>query len=715
MGQDISLSKGFPDATIIYNNTQPTIDIMNKVLDFILKNADYRDMIALANQEECKKWIIIAEDKLTQLFQRIKVQPELGKKGVLYLKKIDTLKENNDLLGCKLLAVFFIRLFQVVGALSLSIMDTKIPDRRNYLTSSEEKVTERRGVPFFKSLNNKEEKKLFGFFGGEIEEKDLGAVPSIFHIFRRYFSLTATSNKYALSTIPTSRTASLNVPGFIISFKSDKIVVRCEQGTNSTDFDISLRGSQIIVDVLKRNEKDYAYNDIFSYAVQSDSTVKVTFDKKDYDFADYLVALRNKIFSLPPSQTIKILNDFNYLESSRVWPRYQEIKNIDFGSNNDGIFVSEKDMYNESPRFVFGYPIDKDINLLVSFNLLITKTFEKSIDTYTVEIANLKNETSSKKLVFEPDLNYEKKEEDLEESLDTKKPHVRKFTIKSGSRVPTNNRTEIPKYLQNMFEIIKDQALNALELGPLKSKTGYLNPVDNSKVTSKLKTRELWLNLVKTPPVKSFCTARALELLNISGLQKNLPEKIYPLIFNTSFDLLKDGSLPKPSQPITSAHGIKALESLYDNFDEFYGEKYYNSEKSKLSLGKMIVGFLNEEKTLSSLVEIIEKDGSKVEPIIVKDEKQKVNLLRIQAQKLFQTQFDHTKKVNTLLQKLFVFSEPITLNPSILAKGIRGIEEVATEARTLLSDYYSSCQVEYNKGVKILSAPETTFAPKPPV
>ena len=50
---------------------------------------------------------------------------KLSKNGILYLRKIDKLNEYNDMIGCKLLAAFFVRLFQVVGALSLSIMDTK--------------------------------------------------------------------------------------------------------------------------------------------------------------------------------------------------------------------------------------------------------------------------------------------------------------------------------------------------------------------------------------------------------------------------------------------------------------------------------------------------------------------------------------------------------------------------------------------------------------
>jgi hypothetical protein len=198
MGQDISMPlSGIPNSTTIYTKTQPTIDIMNKVLDFILKNADYRDMIALANEKECLKWIIIAEGKLNELFTKIKVQPQIDNKtGVLYLKKIESLKQSNDILGCKLLAVFFIRLFQVVGALSLSIMDTKIPDRNDYLVTAESKVTERQGVPFFKPI--KERQKFLGLFGGVLSDDELKNIDRSLHIFRLYLTSNG-DNTYSLN------------------------------------------------------------------------------------------------------------------------------------------------------------------------------------------------------------------------------------------------------------------------------------------------------------------------------------------------------------------------------------------------------------------------------------------------------------------------------------------------------------------------------------
>ena len=36
---------------------------------------------------------------------------------------------------------------------------------------------------------------------------------------------------------------------------------------------------------------------------------------------------------------------------------------------------------------------------------------------------------------------------------------------------------------------------------------------------------------------------------------------------------------------------------------------------------------------------------------------------------------------------------------------MKGIEEIAIEARDLLTDYYSTCQIEYKKGVDAIKTP----------
>jgi len=717
MGADISMpSSGMPNSRNIYDKTQATVDLMNRILDFILRNADIRDMISLANPNECAKWIVIAEEELKNFFDRVKIQPLIGKEQILYIKKIEDLtkmKDSSNKLGCETLAFFFVRLFQVVGALSLSIMDTKIPERGDYLKSkTEEPVYQQRGIPFFKKLEDKP-KSWFGF-GGDLSGTQLSSISNELHIFSLYLTESLNKGQYYLTTIAglSGKPPATNVAGFNIQITNNRLIITYSRGATSLTFELSVRtGNQLNINVLMRNNKEYPFNEDYSYAPQSKGTILVSIDtkSKDIDFADFINSMTNKIISLPPSQTMKILKEFNYLESSRIKPTFLKIKDVNFGMENAGIFVSEKDMLSESPKFLFGFATKingKNVDVEVSFSLLIVKN---SSEAYSVEITNLENITDSTKLNFKPDLNFEKLDKLPDDEVIDSSSAQNKFTIKSGfgafSSEPTNGKTTIPKWLENKFNIIKKQALNIIEFGLQASKKGYQNPVDNSKVVdSKLKTTELWRNLLRDPPVKAFCTARALQLLDISGLKKVSPKEIQPLIFNTTFDLVKDKSLPTPNSLIMDAYALKALVSLYEGASD---------NKKEASIGKLISAFIQSEytgsKTIEELKKIKEITGDTSDKIT---DTKKISDLRNKAIELFNIQFEHTKKVNKLLNKLFTIDNSITLNNDILSKGIRGIEEVALEARELLSDYYSDCQIKYSEGVKIIQKPIVAPAPK---
>ena len=127
-------------------------------------------------------------------------------------------------------------------------------------------------------------------------------------------------------------------------------------------------------------------------------------------------------------------------------------------------------------------------------------------------------------------------------------------------------------------------------------------------------------------------------------------------------------------------------------------------ETRQLKLNELLKAFNSEGKPFE---EVFELDNSLSETEY-RDPKL-ISQLRTVAIKLFQTQFEHSKKVERLLKKIFIIDNTISLNPSILDKGIKGIEEVAVEARNILTDYYSNCQNDYMAGVSLLRNP--TAAP----
>ena len=151
MGAEISLQR-IPTKGEIQDKTETTIFLMNRILDFILRNADVTDMMSLATDEGCKKWIIVAESNLSKLFNRIRIQPELDKDGILYLRQVSSIEKESKKQGlnkqyCEILSFFFIRLFQVVGALSLSVLDTNLP-LQDYMIDKKELAYEKKVFHF---------------------------------------------------------------------------------------------------------------------------------------------------------------------------------------------------------------------------------------------------------------------------------------------------------------------------------------------------------------------------------------------------------------------------------------------------------------------------------------------------------------------------------------------------------------------------------------
>jgi hypothetical protein len=169
---------------------------------------------------------------------------------------------------------------------------------------------------------------------------------------------------------------------------------------------------------------------------------------------------------------------------------------------------------------------------------------------------------------------------------------------------------------------------------------------------------------------------------------------------------VQNRSLPAPGHQIIESAPFKALEQLFISpklvpslhIDDKYLPKDTTRDESLL---KILASFEQQNKSLETVLEDRGQEFNRI------TDKIKISALRSQAKQLFQIQFNHTDAVLKLIKKIFNISAgSIEFNQSIAKKGLRGIEEVAQEARDLLSKYYSSCQTEYVKGVRILRSNE---------
>ena len=132
MGQ--TTSSTIPSKEEILQKTRGGRDIVNMVFDYMVRKTTLRELYALANPEECKKYIFLTADALDVLFRRIDLEPREKTKGTIYFQKVEELTKphtSDDPRGrqrkviCLKLAFLYVRIFQIFASLALSVLDVE--------------------------------------------------------------------------------------------------------------------------------------------------------------------------------------------------------------------------------------------------------------------------------------------------------------------------------------------------------------------------------------------------------------------------------------------------------------------------------------------------------------------------------------------------------------------------------------------------------------
>lgn len=120
--------------------------LSDDILTLFFTNANLKRLLNLHNLNECSKFVFTTADELQTVFQRLKIRPSLGAKGEIYFTDIYELSpglitdakardaevvkrqyEKNTL--CVDIAYYYVRIFQIYAALSLTVIDAD-PTRR---------------------------------------------------------------------------------------------------------------------------------------------------------------------------------------------------------------------------------------------------------------------------------------------------------------------------------------------------------------------------------------------------------------------------------------------------------------------------------------------------------------------------------------------------------------------------------------------------------
>lgn len=132
MGQKQSSS--LPSKEEILAKTRGGRDIVNMIFDYMVRKTTLRELYALANPEECKKYIFLTADALDVLFKKIDLEPREKAKGTIYFQKVEELTKphtSEDPRGkqrkviCLKLAFLYVRIFQIFASLALSVLDVE--------------------------------------------------------------------------------------------------------------------------------------------------------------------------------------------------------------------------------------------------------------------------------------------------------------------------------------------------------------------------------------------------------------------------------------------------------------------------------------------------------------------------------------------------------------------------------------------------------------
>ena len=242
-------------------------------------------------------------------------------------------------------------------------------------------------------------------------------------------------------------------------------------------------------------------------------------------------------------------------------------------------------------------------------------------------------------------------------------------------------------------------------------------------VAEGLHTKILMGAFTRATPPKAHCIARALQLVGEAGMKSQFPKEIYSSICKTKF-MTDTKSLPPSGDKIIKEDGIYALAQLfYDTLKETTPAiSQATQEQYKAFLSKM--KFIYEE-TKNSKVSF---NNLKTNPLGTienklptaacgKDALDKryqlsnanvIRLVRNNVRQMFLYQINHTANAVAILRKLFLLpvesGKPLQIHPKVLKGGMDEVNSIAEEARNLLVEYYSQCEVLYRSGAEILAA-----------
>jgi len=744
----------------------PTNTDLPQVLNFILqemfRRTDLADIYSLADPDRCKRYIIVATDALESLFIKMRIQPTRAKDGTLYFQSIDGILKSMppDIRAkqreyCVELAFFFIRIFQIFGALFLSMYDSRLP-----LTDPSDDIQRdsmQRGVSFlnpkdFLGFSNPppQQSSWFGT-GGELS--DSASIDG-----KKYY--IDTNNRYSILNYhlrrPSNRSDPLEFDGNLLLsldqkslydterpsgylFKADNpqpiIYHFFNRNSNSLTIQATLNIESQFTGMYKIQLSKYSLvgqnNDKFlNINTEPETLIKTPgqsipiskgenyFKTKGQPLPVVLKAMFDKAIikalGEPPFTVAKYLKKLRYISGD--YDKNQNIAGTHVfllkGQENEG---NVKIAYSDKIK-IQGQDVAKTVSITARMSI---KKPERATNIST-------------QILYKVTLDFAGSDVNPQEyrgllSIPTTYKYMT-FSAASEDSAPSSetNDLSIPEYLERVFKEIVSSTYSDGIKGLKITRAGLVEPYDSPQIIESLKVKKLWQALAKDPPIKSHCIARAVQLLSLDAIKGNMNSQAYSSICRLSFGYQKDGSLPTPGKPVVEESGIYALSLLffeglvagapqiidpvgyreYLRYLKYLFERYPNIDmiKNEPVVPGKVAGPDSIPVKIGDVYERAPKmceDRGDSRIIIPKP---LANDLRSITSALFSQQQSHFQEALRLIFSIFdkdsiQRDKKLKFNQRIIAGGMPEINKISHDTRTLLLKYYQGCELTYRNGL----------------
>lgn len=110
----------------LLQSTEGTQTLVNEMFNIMISQLTPDDFLKLGNPNQCKQFVFMMADSIQKMFVALKIQPKVvGGTGVVLFEEAKRLQQETPQTRnwCLYVAYFYIRIFQIFGALAISVLD----------------------------------------------------------------------------------------------------------------------------------------------------------------------------------------------------------------------------------------------------------------------------------------------------------------------------------------------------------------------------------------------------------------------------------------------------------------------------------------------------------------------------------------------------------------------------------------------------------------